>query len=528
MVKIRRKKRSGPSCFPSCPRKEQSLPRTRERQTHSLHKQSCFALLLITVLCHKCPVTTASRNRNNGRRNNDRQDANGQLVISNDVAAKIAAAANLMKSLYSHDDNNNIENKNLFSSFDSIQYFEESGGISAWYVAKKGGVCYGIPRGTDPDNLLDIEQNLNVLDLTISYGPGTPQCRVHKGFYFNFVGTTEESSFLEALDNCVTSCSSSSKANRKQRRKRRNQPNTNNNQKNGHCELVLASHSQGGSSAVIGSILYASDGAAHIQGHDFFFDDTILPNRKKVDPLVITFGAAHAVEKHCDYINSSNHYRFVNLAEGIGGITTVDIVPMLPMFGAQHNGHALYWNAEGDDLAYLGLNYDKSVIGVNVGVAGHTSSLYQDRSEEWFQKSSAQSTRNRSRQRNRKRSRRDDTVVVQSGFELGSSCVDNEQCSSGRCDGVCKAKMTSCSSCNENADCQSGKCVFRSGSFVCAANDGTMDDGCYCDWSSQCSSGRCEGAWPPFECKAKLKEGERCNENSDCSSGQCTWRWRCS
>ena len=486
-------------------------------------------------------LVQAGNNRNKRRNRTGNQEDDAGLVISGDVAHKIWTAAILTDLLYSHSEHDDPVHLN--NSFESIQYLQEDNGVSAWYIAKQDNVCYGIIRGTDPDNLRDIGQNLNVLDLTIDYGYGTPQCHVHRGFYENFVGS--DGSFVVALDECLTSCSNVRNNNKNQNRNRnrnnQRQNKTKKRKQQDHCELVLAGHSQGGASAAIGSLLYGQDGTAYVQrrdgrGGDFFFDNQILNNRMAIDPIVISFGAPRAMKDACGAsINSKNHYRFVNMAEsGIFGdnLPTADIVPMLPMLGAVHYGHALYWNTEGNDMVYLGLDGDKNFAAV--GVPAHASDLYRQRAEQSFSSASNNSIeqsngngnkRKQNRKKKEKAAKLND-IIVPTGLEIGSSCLSDAHCFSGRCDGTCKGKRQSCETCNEDTDCTSGKCVLRSARFVCANNDGLMDDDCYCDWSSQCSSGRCEGFFP-FECKPKLEKGKRCNEHNDCLSNQCSWSWKC-
>lgn len=53
-----------------------------------------------------------------------------------------------------------------------------------------------------------------------------------------------------------------------------------------------------------------------------------------------------------------------------------------------------------------------------------------------------------------------------------------------------------------------------------------MDENCFCFLNEDCRSGRCDGVKPRI-CEAVLPMDARCNEDSDCQSGYCSWSLRC-
>jgi Lipase (class 3) len=253
------------------------------------------------------------------------------------------------------------------------------------------------------------------------------------------------------------------------------------------CPLVLSGHSQGGGSAVVASLYWLD-----------------------ASPMVITFGAPRAVQPNCAVLQANNNYRFVTVQASAHGML-YDAVPMLPLVGAKHYGHTFYLS-DTNDIAYMGMdeNSDSPVP----SVANHFLPRYYDRLEQVRQTATY--------------------PMYTYGWENNMPCGYDDECLSGRCDGLplpstCKPLKQSCDICSENSDCVSGKCVYIASmiqSYCAEDTYGNIADGCRCDWSSQCQSGYCGGVLPPYNCHAKLTNGNSCTTDASCLSGNCDgWVW---
>ncbi|CAB9500890.1 expressed unknown protein [Seminavis robusta] len=88
----------------------------------------------------------------------------------------------------------------------------------------------------------------------------------------------------------------------------------------------------------------------------------------------------------------------------------------------------------------------------------------------------------------------------------GEACDGHDKCRSGLCGGdappyACQSRLKGCRPCYQDRNCLSGLCLIRSGQSICASTvDGRMELGCFCDEDEQCSSQRCEGT-----CRAPVK-----------------------
>ena len=278
--------------------------------------------------------------------------------------------------------------------------------------------------------------------------PGTRMvggCKVRKGFYEGWANPFKNK-FDAALRGCMTECD----------------------KLNGKCTMVLSGHSQGGAIAVVASLIY-----------------------KSYQPTVVTFGAPKAVHAPCSNIDPHRHYRFVNV-HNIKLGKLYDCVAMLTGYGADHFGKTILLDS---NPTYVGLNDNKDRHAYGVSPHLMTSGYLPKMTE-----MRAKTTRSSRLQVGRS--------------DNGESCGYSDECSSGRCEGwtppyKCRAKVKVLERCNENSDCLSGKCQLRSTQIVCAQSNGKMPDGGPCDFGSHCQSGRCEGSWPPYRCRARLNRGKR-------------------
>ncbi len=118
----------------------------------------------------------------------------------------------------------------------------------------------------------------------------------------------------------------------------------------------------------------------------------------------------------------------------------------------------------------------------------------------------------------------------------GASCVADDNCVTGFCDGICKRILGTgerCGSKNDDECAGSLRCALdeRDGKYICCNNVATIsgfkychgianDKKCFSDgvFDAMCSSGFCDGT-----CKPKKKEGETCpsQKNRECSNNSC-------
>lgn len=198
-------------------------------------------------------------------------------------------------------------------------------------VAKTNdGVCYAAFMGTQAANPLDQIQNVNL------FGPqivGNTNCKVRGGFHDAYY-TSYYDELRPEIDACVSSCSGS-----------------------GGCPLVVTGHSQGGSIAVVAAI-----------------------DLQEYEPLVMTFGALPVVMNetlNCNGIVAENHYRFVNVIDGV-----YDKYSMSLPLGAEHIGHLILLDDTNYPLAYPGMN--SNFIRLPTNAQTHDRNIYFSRIQGLF------------------------------------------------------------------------------------------------------------------------------------------------
>ncbi|MBI5532947.1 MAG: hypothetical protein HY898_09545 [Deltaproteobacteria bacterium] len=100
-----------------------------------------------------------------------------------------------------------------------------------------------------------------------------------------------------------------------------------------------------------------------------------------------------------------------------------------------------------------------------------------------------------------------------------AECRSNGECPQGRCDDcACLSPLGTGEDCNEESDCSSGKC---GGAWADAANCDIDSKCAECRSNGECGSGRCDQC----VCIDKVAPGEDCNEDSDCTDGKCGPAW---
>lgn len=104
------------------------------------------------------------------------------------------------------------------------------------------------------------------------------------------------------------------------------------------------------------------------------------------------------------------------------------------------------------------------------------------------------------------------TALPDTGFDDGSWCRDDAECSSF----------------------QEGNKYGPSTTFGCVSNrcssgaEATRANGESCEYGYQCKSGRCDvNWWMQTTCMPLLGRFSVCSEDSDCRSGSCSWFWTC-
>ena len=302
-------------------------------------------------------------------------------------------------------------------------------------VAKKDDTCYVAWSGTDQELREEWDQNFDTSAKTVG------NCQVHNGFDRNY---SQRDKVDAAINDCLASCGADTESD----------GSTSNNA----CPLVLTGSSQGGATAAIASLYWIEQ-----------------------NPIVITFGAPRAVHSNCNLLQANNHYRFVSV-DSSGDRMKYDFVPMLPT-GGQHYGHT-FLVSDDADVAYLGWNDNVTRMAAAMpSVSLHLMDAYSERIELWHSQMEAVNL-----------------PIDIFGWDDDETCGFDDECSSERCeDARCQPLLESCDTCRNDSDCTSGQCVYFLSSLrsVCASDSsGKMDDGCICDRSSDCQSGRCSGwAW---------------------------------
>ena len=268
-----------------------------------------------------------------------------------------------------------IQNGNTYG-FERMQVFQDFDDLVI--LAQEKGVCYAAFRGTIGINAFDLFQLFDAGERTVG------DCKVRAGFYSAYFAQYYDE-FRQAIDECMQT----------------------------GTELVVTGQSQGGSNAIVALI-----------------------DLQEYDPIAISFGALRTLVEPCHSIDTSRHYRFVNVGHGSYDEWTNRFAK-----SALHMGHSLLLDATASaPAAYLGLNDNKNRAPRARDV--HKKAMYWDGLISMMEAAC-------------------DPIHI-SGWEDGHWCNSDEECDSESCvEQVCIGALTNGEACQKDNDCASKSCRYH-------------------------------------------------------------------
>lgn len=170
-------------------------------------------------------------------------------------------------------------------------------------------------------------------------------------------------------------------------------------------EIVLAGHSAGGAIATAAAVALS-----------------------ELDPLVLTFGQPEAIVGDCEEFNEDKYFHWVNtVVNGGGDDLEYDPVPDLSLTdGTKKYGQLILMGDDEDNVVRFGSeNAPASMATWGSDLWAHRSSKYIDRLQGYQDRAGDLSSE---------------------GWKDGSLCNMNEECRSGRCEGVSYWESGTCES----------------------------------------------------------------------------------
>ncbi|CAB9509330.1 expressed unknown protein [Seminavis robusta] len=311
---------------------------------------------------------------------------NSGLELPQDVLDYAMTSADLSELSYKFLVSREIQSGNLFG-FDRMQAFVDLDDMAI--LAEYDNICYVTFRGTVGANVFDVFQ---LFDAGAKMVNG---CKVRSGFY-NGYHARYINELKAGIADCMTRCS----------------------------ELILTGQSQGGSNALVA-----------------FMD------LQEYNPIAITFGALRTVRENCTHVDSTRHYRFVNVGQGI-----YDYYAMMFDRTALHFGHSILLDATANAAAsYLGLDDNRMLQPQSRDP--HSVTNYWSALKSLVDAAMC------------------NPLAIQiSGWEDGHWCHEDDECDSGSCnEQMCIGALQVGEFCRRDYECASRRCehsLFKAN--VCA------------------------------------------------------------